>query len=205
MKGSRDMIINRSKIVVISFVVGGIVLVLGIFVWFRPTPNYSLSSIHEVKNLVPVAVVGGGPAGLSAAMYTARARFPTMVFAGSKIGGELLEASYIENWPAKEKLSGQEMMAQSQKQAEHFGAQIIPVGVEKINLKTWPFEIELDNGDHICALSIIITTGGAQKFLDIPGIDTYRGKGIGICTICDAPFDKGYEVAVIGGGGCGRG
>ena len=137
---------------------------------------YSLDTLKDLKNIVPVAIIGGGPAGITAGMYTARARFSTIVFGGSKLGGELMEAGVIENWPAQHKMSGQELMKIAEDQATSFGATIVPLAVKHIDFKVWPFQVTLDNDDHVHALSVIVTTGGAQKLPKIPGIYKYYGK-----------------------------
>lgn len=150
------------------------------------------------KNIVPVAVIGSGPAGLTAALYTARAHLPTVVFTGQDIGGQMTEARYVENWPSKRKDSGANIMKDMEEQVKHFGAHLLHNQVTEVNFNVWPYELLLDNDDRVHALSVIIATGGVQKKLNIPGVQEFWGKGIGICSICDAPFDKGKEVALLG-------
>lgn len=162
--------------------------------------SFIMESLSREKNLVPVVVIGSGPAGLSAALFTSRANFKTIVIAGQQEGGQLMEAAYVENWPAKKKMSGSQMMKELKEQAEQFGAKVINAYVDHVDFSTHPFTIHLNNGEILKALSVIIATGGSQRTLPIPGVKEYWGKGIGICTICDAPFDKGKEVVVIGGG-----
>lgn len=164
------------------------------------TFKISVENVAQEKNIVPVVVIGSGPAGLSAALYTARADYKTVVAAGPKEGGQLLEAAYVENWPAKEKLTGLAVMADLRKQAESFGVQVLTATVEKVDFSSWPFTVYLDTGQPLKALTIIAATGGSQRLLNIPGVQTYLGKGVGVCTICDAPFEKGKDVVVIGGG-----
>lgn len=162
--------------------------------------EFPIEKIFTLNNIKPVVIIGAGPAGLTAAMYTARAKFGTLVITGDEVGGQLTEASYVENWPAREKLPGLDIMNDLKAQAVHFGVQLVFLKVVGVNFNRWPFELKLSNGDTINALTIIIATGGSQKTLDIPGIKEFWGKGIGVCSICDAPFDKGKEVVVIGGG-----
>ncbi len=166
----------------------------------KKQPPFVVSSLLKEKNLVPVVVIGSGPAGLSAALFTARANFKTIVIAGQQEGGQLMEAAYVENWPAKKKMSGSDMMRDLKEQAEQFGATIVSAYVDHVDFSTSPFIVHLNNGDILKALSVIIATGGSQRTLPISGVKEYWGKGIGICTICDAPFDKGKDVVVIGGG-----
>jgi thioredoxin reductase (NADPH) len=162
--------------------------------------DFPIQKIFTLHNIKPVVVIGSGPAGLTAALYTSRAKFSTLVITGDEIGGQLTEASYVENMPAKKKMPGLDIMNDFKAQVQSFGAELIPLEVRKVNLDTWPFEIVLSNGETIYALTIIIATGGSQKTLDIPGVKEFWGKGIGVCSICDAPFDKGKDVVIIGGG-----
>ncbi len=162
--------------------------------------DYPIESLFNKTEIEPVVVIGSGPAGLTAAMYTSRAKFRTRVISGSEIGGQLTEASYVENWPARQKMPGLDIMNDLKAQAQHFGAQLEEVEVSQVNLNEWPFQITLSNGTTIQALTVIIATGGSQRTLDIPGIKEFWGKGIGVCSICDAPFDQDKEVAIIGGG-----
>lgn len=162
--------------------------------------NFSLDKLSGQKNIVPVVIIGSGPAGLTSGMYTARAKLMTVIFTGKDLGGQLIEASYVENWPGKPKMPGQDLMNDSQKQAQFFGAHLVSAEVKKVNINTWPFEVTLNDGTVIKALTIIIATGGSQKLLDVPGAKEFFGKGVGVCSICDAPFDKGKDVAVVGGG-----
>lgn len=159
-----------------------------------------LNKLSSIKNLRPVIIIGSGPAGLTAAMYLARAKLKPLVITGDELGGQLTEASYVENFPTKPKMSGIELMNDAQTQAEKFGAELLKSKVKKIDFSKRPFEITLENEEVLNALAIIIATGGSQRTLDIPGVKEFWGKGIGVCSICDAPFDKGKDVAIIGGG-----
>lgn len=173
-------------------------LLLSGSVLYGKIPQLSISILKGKPNIVPVAVIGSGPAGLTAALYTARAHLPTVVFTGSDVGGQLTEARFVENWPSKQKESGAQLMEELQKQVGQFGAKLVEGSVSKVDFSSYPYALFLDSGEEITALSCIIATGGDQKKLSIPGVDEYWGKGIGICTICDAPFDKDKEVAIVG-------
>ncbi|MEX0940389.1 MAG: FAD-dependent oxidoreductase [Candidatus Babeliales bacterium] len=159
-----------------------------------------IEQAFDKKNIVPVVIIGSGPAGLSAALYTARAKLGTIVFNGHQLGGQLADVRQIENWPGKKKASGLEAIDDLLDQAKHFGAQTINDTIKKVNLATWPFVIITENNLELHALALIIATGRIAKKLNVPGVETYWGKGIGVCTICDAPFHKGQIVAVVGGG-----
>lgn len=164
------------------------------------TANLSISQLRDSDNLVPVVVIGTGPAGLSAALYTARAGFKTIVISGDQLGGSLMDVKFIENWPGRKKTTGMQAIEELQDQAKQFGANIIIDTVQKVDFSTWPYKIFTENEQELNALAVIIATGGTQKRLNIPGIDQYWGHGVGLCSLCEAPFNKGQDVAVIGGG-----
>ncbi|OQA36382.1 MAG: Thioredoxin reductase [Candidatus Dependentiae bacterium ADurb.Bin331] len=195
------MMLNRSNIVVIiitAFLIVG--ATIGVWQWQQHKMSRSISKIENVKNIVPVVVIGSGPAGLSAALYTARAKFKTIIFTGAQPGGDLTGVREIENWPGKEKLTGIHAVDDLTAQAQHFGAEIINDTVKTINTDKWPFQITTEDGKTINALAVVIAAGGTAKKLKVPGALEYWGKGVGSCTICEAPFQKGKDVTVIGGG-----
>ena len=183
-----------------SYVFGALVtfIFLGVGVSYLRQPSIIMHAAIGKSNIVPVAILGSGPAGLTAALYTARANMPTVVITGPDLGGQLTQARYVENWPAKKKESGMELMEQLEEQVRRFGAVLVDASVIKVDFSSWPYKLWLDNDDIIQALSIVIATGGDQEKIDVPGVDTYWGKGIGVCSICDAPFDKDKAVALIG-------
>lgn len=160
----------------------------------------SLESIVDKQNLIPVVILGSGPAGLSAGLFTARAKFPTVVLAGPLPGGQLSWVRQIENFPAKKRSSGQEVIQDLERQAKQFGAVIVQDAAQSINFNQWPFIVKTESEKELRALSLIIATGRVPKKLHIPGVDTYWGHGVGVCTICDAPFHKNQIVGVVGGG-----
>lgn len=184
-----------------TFFVGTAVLILIsslLFFYQRQLPD--IMQAKDQKNLVPVLIIGSGPAGLSAALYTARAGLPTTVLAGHNPGGQLADVRQIENWPGKQKASGADTMDDLFQQAKRFGAVIIPDNACLVNLSQWPFTIKTEHHQTLHALAVIIATGRIAKRLHVPGVETYWGKGIGTCTICDAPFHKNQIVGVVGGG-----
>ncbi len=162
--------------------------------------QFDLSKLNSLKNIKPIVVIGSGPAGLTASMYTSRAKLVTLVITGDEVGGQLTEASYVENFPSRPKMPGLALMNDSKAQSQKFGAQLLETKVILVDTSIWPFKITLENGDVLNALTIIIACGGSQRTLDIPGVKEFWGKGIGVCSICDAPFDQDKEVAIIGGG-----
>lgn len=164
--------------------------------------HYKLDAIYNKENIIPVIVVGSGPAGLSAALYGARSGFHTVVFEGAKPGGQLMGTSFVENWPGLPKKMGPDLIASLKGQAQEFGAVIVNETIKSIDTKQWPYVLTTENGKTLHALTVILATGATARQLDVPGKDEYFGwdKGISTCAICDAPFYKGKEVFVIGGG-----
>lgn len=151
-------------------------------------------------NLVDVAIIGSGPAGLSAALYAARFARKTVVIEGKNRGGQLMETSYVENWPGFEKILGPEVMEKLHVQAARFNPVFLADVVESVDFSSWPLVIRTENGFTIHALSVIIATGSSPKKLGAPGEQEYWGRGVTTCAICDAPFYKDEEVVVVGGG-----
>jgi thioredoxin reductase (NADPH) len=169
----------------------------------QPAPlDYKISyeRLKKYDNLVPVAVIGSGPAGLSAALYTSRMNLYTVVFKGSLAGGQLMKTSDIENWPGIGRERGAHIMESFQKQIERFGAQLTSESIERVDFNQWPYKLWTDEGKEINALAVIIATGAYPRQLQIPGEQRYWGQGVSTCAVCDAPFYKGRTVVVIGGG-----
>lgn len=147
-----------------------------------------------------VAVIGSGPSGLTAAIYTTRGAVSTIVFAGSSWGGQLMLTTEVDNFPGfPEGVMGPDLMKNMRDQVVRFGAEIIDSDVSGINLKSNPFEIS-SNNKVFKAKSIIIATGAQTAWLNVPGEDKFRGRGVSSCAPCDAPFFKDKIVAVVGGG-----
>jgi thioredoxin reductase (NADPH) len=153
-----------------------------------------------IEYIIPVAVLGAGPAGLSAALYTARAQVPTVVFEGNLPGGQLTETTFVENWPAVSRKLGLDIMKELREQAQHFGVMYAQDSVVSIDTNSWPYRLITVNGLTVHALTVVIATGAQAKKLNIPGEKEYWGKGVSACATCDAPLYKDRVVAVIGGG-----
>lgn len=162
--------------------------------------QYDLSQTMGLKNVIPVAVIGSGCAGLSAAVYGARLGFHTVVFQGKNPGGQLVGTSYVENWPGIAKTMGADIMMGLQKQAQQFGAVLSADSITHVDFSTWPFTLVTDEKKEVRALSVIIATGSSARKLAVSGEQEYWGKGVTTCAICDAPFYKDKEVIVVGGG-----
>lgn len=164
------------------------------------TANYNLSEIKSKKNIVPVAVIGGGPGGLSSAFNAARERFHTVLFQGPKLGGQLMDTNYVENWPAITRDLGSDIVKRIEQQAEKAGAILVPESITDIDCSTWPFKLTTDKGTEVYALTVIIATGAKPRSLNVPGEKEYWGKGVASCTLCDAPFTQDNDVVIVGGG-----
>jgi thioredoxin reductase (NADPH) len=149
---------------------------------------------------VPVAVIGSGPAGLSAALYGTRLGFFTVVFEGPQPGGQLTETGYVENWPGVGRERGPEIMNSQRRYVQQLGAEVVQETITNVDFSRWPYRLFTEDGHEITALSVIIATGSAPRVLAVPGEREYWGKGVTTCAICDAPYYKGKDVVVIGGG-----
>jgi thioredoxin reductase (NADPH) len=147
-----------------------------------------------------VVIIGSGPAGLTAAIYTTRGAASTLILGGSVWGGQLMLTTTVDNFPGfPEGVMGPKLMEEMRAQAERFGAEFQAVDVTNIDVSKKPFEIGAD-GKVFSARSIIIATGAQTLWLDAPGTKELIGKGISSCAPCDAPFFKDKKVAVVGGG-----
>ncbi len=145
-------------------------------------------------------IIGSGPAGLTAAIYTAREDFKPLVITGLSSGGQLLLTTKVENYPAfPDGIDGPELVESMRKQAEKFGARFANEDVVDIDFSSKPIKIKTSSGEYE-ANAVIIATGASAKWLGIPSEQKYIGKGISSCATCDAPFFKGKNVVVVGGG-----
>lgn len=162
--------------------------------------GFDVSRLEELENIVPIAILGSGPAGLSAAVYGGRAGFDVLVFEGSLPGGLLTQTTMVENWPGNIEIMGPEVIKNLKAQATKWGAKFSLDLVEKVDFTQWPFKLETADGHQIYALSVILATGATPRYLGIPGEKEFWGKGVTTCAVCDAPFYKGEDVVVVGGG-----
>ncbi|MEM0149788.1 MAG: thioredoxin-disulfide reductase [Candidatus Micrarchaeaceae archaeon] len=145
-------------------------------------------------------IIGSGPAGLTAALYTAREDFKPLVITGVNAGGQLLLTTTVENFPAfPDGVYGSELIDLMRKQAEKFGSRFIAEDVVSVDLSTRPFKIKVSSSEYQ-AKSIIIATGASARWLGIPSEQRFIGKGVSSCATCDAPFFKNKNVVVVGGG-----
>jgi len=161
---------------------------------------FDLNVLEKKENLVPILIIGSGCAGYSAALYGARGNVKTVVVVGSQPGGQLSTTTKVENMPGLIDQLGPDIVHNVQKQCEHFGAEILYDSVKSITVSDRIFEVVTEGGLTIHALTIIIATGALPVKLGVSGEEQWWGQGVTTCAICDAPFHKGKDVVVIGGG-----
>lgn len=151
---------------------------------------------------IDIAIVGGGPAGLTAALYASRARASTVVFEQGIPGGQIVTTDWVENYPGfPAGLSGQELGDLMTKQAEEFGAEIRSfTAVTSIEAADLDFKLTTADGDELIARAVIIATGAIPKKLGVPGEAEFTGRGVSWCATCDGALFKDKVVAVVGGG-----
>lgn len=151
---------------------------------------------------VDVAIIGGGPAGLTSAIYASRLGLNTVILEKSAPGGKLNNTHKIDNYPGMEGKAGFELSISFLQQAKNFGSELINkevLKIENLDSKTEK-KITLSGNEIIIAKTIIIATGMKPKKLDVPGYDEFFGKGVSTCVVCDAPFYRGKNIAIVGGG-----
>lgn len=153
--------------------------------------------MEQVKCLI----IGSGPAGYTAAIYTARAGLNPVLYEGITPGGQLTTTTEIENFPSHpEGIDGNELMSRMRAQAERFGTDIRFGAVTKAELSARPFVITIDGDKQIEAESVIICTGATAKYLGLPSEERFKGMGVSACATCDGFFYRKKDVAVVGGG-----
>jgi len=152
------------------------------------------------EDVYDVIVVGGGPAGLTAALYTARHNHKTLVLEGRKTGGKALQAHWVDNYPGfPDGISGQDLMENMIKQALRFGAEIrneTVVGLSDFG----DLKMITTRMGFYQAKSVVVATGVSRKSLSVPGENEYKGRGVSYCGVCDGPFFRDKTVAIVGGG-----
>lgn len=153
-----------------------------------------------MNTIHPLVIIGAGPAGLTAAIYAARANLSPVVIEGSKPGGQLMGTTAIENWPGTSSIMGPELMIDMMNHAKKFSTDIVSGSVSKVDLSVRPFHLTLDTKKEFKAHSIIIASGATANKLGCPGEETYWGKGVSTCAVCDGAFYKDQSVIVVGGG-----
>ena len=152
-----------------------------------------------MKQMYDAAIIGGGPAGLTAALYLARARYRVVVIEKEKFGGQITITHEVVNYPGVEKTSGEALTATMRKQAESFGAEFLLAEVESLDLEGDIKTVKTNRGE-IKTFGILLATGAHPRMVGFKGEEEFRGRGVAYCATCDGEFFTGKEVFVIGGG-----
>jgi thioredoxin reductase (NADPH) len=153
-----------------------------------------MNDVHEV------IVIGGGPAGYTAALYAARANLHPLVFEGFQAGGQLMITSDVDNYPGfRDGILGPELMAQMRSQAERFGTEFISDDVTRVDFSSTPHKVYVGE-QEFQAHAVIVATGASARQLGLPGERALQGRGVSYCAVCDAAFFRGQRVIVVGGG-----
>jgi thioredoxin reductase (NADPH) len=145
-------------------------------------------------------ILGSGPAGYTAAVYSARANRSPLLITGLEQGGQLMTTTDVDNWPGDvEHLQGPALMDRMRRHAERFNTEIESDTINRVDLRHRPFRLVGDNGEYTCD-ALIIATGASAKYLGLPSEEMFRGRGVSACATCDGFFYRGKAVAVVGGG-----
>ena len=154
-----------------------------------------------MEEQVKVLIIGSGPAGYTAAIYTSRANLAPVLYEGIEPGGQLTTTTDVENFPGHpDSVSGPDLMGLMRRQAERFGADIRTGNVTRVDLSSRPFHVVVDGEKEIKAETLIIATGASAKYLGLPSETKFRGLGVSACATCDGFFYRKKDVAVVGGG-----
>jgi thioredoxin reductase (NADPH) len=166
----------------------------------NPQGSTAPSADLEVRGPLKVLILGGGPTGLAAALYAARAELQPVVLSGMQLGGQVAITHIVENYPGfPDGVGGPELVELFQKQAERFGAKIEFDSAVAVDLSSRPFRVRGYNAEYL-AQSLIVATGATPRQLEIPGEVEFTGRGVSYCGTCDGWFFKDKEVVVVGGG-----
>ena len=148
-----------------------------------------------------VVIIGSGPAGLTAALYTARANLKPLLIEGVEAGGQLMLTTMVENWPGfRDGIMGPDLMAEMRLQAERFGTEIVQGNVDRVDLRNRPFTLGFSDGKSITTDALILATGASARWLEIGCDRKLSGHGVSTCATCDGYFFRGKPIAVVGGG-----
>jgi thioredoxin reductase (NADPH) len=161
------------------------------------TENMSNQKTDDVRDVI---IIGGGPAGYTAALYAARGNLRPLVFEGFSFGGQLMITSDVENYPGFEDgIMGPELMSVMRAQAERFGAELVSDDVTSVDFSSRPLKVHVGDVEHQ-ARAVIVATGATARQLGLDTEQTLQGHGVSYCAVCDAAFFRGQNVVVVGGG-----
>jgi thioredoxin reductase (NADPH) len=153
--------------------------------------------MSEIRDVI---IIGGGPAGYTAALYAARGNLRPLVFEGFAYGGQLMITSDVENYPGfVDGIMGPELMATMRKQAERFGAELVAGDVSRVDFSGHPLKVYVGDEEHL-ARSVIVATGATARQIGLPSEQHLQGMGVSYCAVCDASFFRTKHVIVVGGG-----
>ena len=152
-----------------------------------------------MENLYDVVIVGGGPAGLTAALYLARAKYRVLILEKEQFGGQIAITHEVVNYPGVGRTSGKELTETMRQQAEYFGAEFMLAGVDKLDMSGDIKTVYTDRGELKC-FGVLLATGAHPRMVGFPGEEEFRGRGVAYCATCDGEFFTGKDVFVIGGG-----
>lgn len=156
--------------------------------------------MSATANIENVIIIGSGPAGLTAAVYSARANLSPLMIEGEEAGGQLMITTEVENYPGFEHgVTGPDLISVMRKQAQRFGTRFITRNVTKIDYSVYPYKVFVGTQEHLTK-SIIVSTGASAKWLGIPSEKKFMSRGVSACATCDGAFFRNVDVAVVGGG-----
>ena len=156
-------------------------------------------SMGETRH-TKVLIIGSGPAGYTAAVYSARAMLQPLLIQGLQPGGQLTITTEVENWPGDTEVQGPDLMVRMEEHAKAMGAEVISDYITALDLSKRPFTATADSGTTYTADAVILATGAQAKWLGLPSEEKFKGFGVSACATCDGFFYRGKEVVVIGGG-----
>lgn len=161
---------------------------------------FSFDRVSGLTNVIDVAIIGSGPAGCGAGVYSARAGARTGLFAGHLLGGQLTLTEAVENFPGVVREQGAVIMKNFLKQVNDKGVMLVDASVIELNTQCWPFRLTLDDGTIVNALTVVIATGSHAHTLGVPGEKELSGRGVSACATCDGWLYQDKDVVVVGGG-----
>jgi len=152
------------------------------------------------KTIEKLIIIGSGPAGLTAAIYSARARLNPLMIEGEEAGGQLMITTDVENYPGFDHgVTGPDLISVMRRQSEKFGTRFLTRNVTEVDFSKRPFRVMVDEKEYL-ASTVIVTTGASAKWLGLPSEKKYMSRGVSACATCDGAFFKDQEVGVVGGG-----